>query len=437
RTDGVDVPAVETIFKELEFNTLLKRFHALTDKKEEIPTMLPNTQPSLFGEEIRQIGAAPRTNLAFEVVDDSSKLETLLQKLSGASVVSFDTETTSTDPMRADLVGISLAVDDQEGFYIPVGHRTGAQQLNPAQVINALKPVFADKNKRFAGHNMKYDALVLARSGLPLDHFSFDTMIAEWLADPASHRLGLKDMALQHLAIEMTHIEELIGRGKAQLSMADVPVANVAPYAAADAQIPIMLMPILEDRLKKCNAEKLMSELEMPLVPVLMEMEKEGISLDIPFYKKMASDLSTRLFDLEKQVYESVGYKFNLNSTQQLSKVLFETLGLQTPGMQRKTASGHFSTSAAVLDELKGKHVVVDLLLEYRELSKIKSTYVDSLPLQVNPYTNRVHTSFNQTGSVTGRLASSNPNLQNIPIRSEIGQQVRHGFIAEGDCVLL
>ncbi len=437
RTDDVDVPAVETLFKELEFNTLLKRLHALTDKKEEIPSILPNTQPSLFGEEIRQIGAAPKSNLTFGVIDDTAKLETLLEKLSGAAVISFDTETTSTDPMRADLVGISLAVDDQEGFYIPVGHRSDAQQLNLAQVIHALKPVFADRQKQFVGHNMKYDALVLARNGLPLDHFSFDTMIAEWLADPASHHLGLKDMALSHLGIEMTHIEELIGRGKAQLNMADVPVANVAPYASADAQIPVLLMPILEERLKSCNAQKLFSDLEMPLVPVLMEMEKEGVSLDIPFYKKMASELSTRLFDIEKQVYGSVGYKFNLNSTQQLSKVLFETLGLATPGMQRKTASGHFSTSAAVLDELKGKHPVVDLLLEYRELAKIKSTYVDSLPLQVNPITNRVHTSFNQTGSVTGRLASSNPNLQNIPIRSEIGQQVRHGFIAEGDCVLL
>jgi DNA polymerase-1 len=436
RTDKIDLAKAEPLFKELEFNSMLKRLRALKEKAISAPAPAPGGQPSLFGEEIRQIGSAPEAALPFHIIDEPQKLSDLVQKLSAAPVISFDTETTSTDPMQADLVGISLAVDDKEGYYIPVGHRTNAPQLELDHVSAALKPIFADPHKNFVGHNMKYDALVLLRHGIPVDHCSFDTMIAEWLADPASHHLGLKDMALHHLDIEMTHIEALIGKGKAQISMADVPIESAAPYASADAQVPLLLLPKLEARLKNHSAEKLFHELEMPLVPILMDMEKTGISLDVPFYKKMASELSARLGELEKQIFDAVGYTFNLNSTQQLSKALFEKLRLQAPG-QKKTSSGHFSTSAAVLDDLKGRHPVVDLLLEYRELSKIKSTYVDTLPLQVNPHTGRVHTSFNQTGSVTGRLASSDPNLQNIPIRTEIGQQVRHGFVAEAGHVLL
>jgi DNA polymerase-1 len=228
----------------------------------------------------------------------------------------------------------------------------------------------------------------------------------------------------------MTHIEELIGRGRDQLGMDVVPIASAAPYAAADAEVTLRLVPLVQKRMEERKCVKIFEEIEMPLVPVLISMEREGISLDTAFFEKFSREMGKRLGELESEVYGQVGHAFNLNSTQQLSRVLFEDLKLDPPDRGKKTASGHYSTSAAVLDELKGKHPVVDLLLEYRELSKLKSTYLDSLPLQVNPRSGRVHTSFSQTGSVTGRLASSDPNLQNIPTRTELGRQVRLGFVA-------
>jgi DNA polymerase-1 len=214
-------------------------------------------------------------------------------------------------------------------------------------------------------------------------------------------------------------------------------VALTAPYAAADAEVVVRLRPILEKRLAEQNAGKLFDEIEMPLVSVLAHMEQAGVALDTAFFKGMSAELSQRLAEIESEVIRAVGYPFNLNSTQQLSKVLFETLHLAPPDRRKKTASGHFSTSADVLEELRGLHPVVDLILENRELAKLKSTYVDALPLQVNPRTGRVHTSYNQTGSVTGRLASSEPNLQNIPTRTEIGRRVRQGFIAGPGRLLL
>ena len=288
-----------------------------------------------------------------------------------------------------------------------------------------------------AGHNLKYDALVLANHGLMVSPLSFDTMIAEWLTDPASRNLGLKDMADTLLGISMTHIEELIGKGKSQISMDQVPVAAAAPYAAADAEVTLRLIPLLKQKMEKHNCAKIFQTIEMPLVPVLMDMELAGITLDAAFFTRFSAEVGERLNLIEGEIYQAAGHPFNINSTQQLSKVLFEELKLEPPDRNKKTSSGHYSTAAAVLDELKGQHPVIDRLLEYRELSKLKSTYLDALPLQINPRDNRVHTSFSQTGSVTGRLASSDPNLQNIPTRTEIGRQVRLGFIAPANHSLL
>ena len=232
-------------------------------------------------------------------------------------------------------------------------------------------------------------------------------MLAEWVCDPASRNLGLKEMADHYVGVSMTHIEELIGKGKAQKNMSEIPVALVAPYAAADAEIIYKLLPVLEKKMQTCGAERLFREIEMPLVDVLADMEMRGISLDAPFLVSMSGDLAVRLSEIERNIYNSCGHEFNINSTQQLSKVLFDTLKLEPPDRRKKTASGHYSTSADVLEDLRGKHAVVDMVLEYRELSKLRSTYLEALPQSVNPETGRVHTSFSQTGSVTGRLASS------------------------------
>ncbi len=363
-------------------------------------------------------------------------MSALVAELEKAKEISFDTETTSTEEMRAEIVGISLAVETGVGYYIPVGHSSSGN-LSLDAVLAALKNPLTNPDIPKIGHNIKYDALVLARFGLVVEPLSFDTMLAEWLIDPGSRNLGLKNLSLARLGIEMTHIEDLIGKGKNQLSMADVPVENAAPYAAADADMTLRLKAVLEPELQKAGLMDVFKQAEMPLVPVLAQMEMNGIRLDLDFFHAFAKELNERVTDIEKRIYEAVGTVFNINSTQQLSKILFERLRLTPPGNFRKTASGHYSTSADVLEELRGQHEVVDLVLEQRELTKLKSTYVDSLPEAVDPVTGRVHTSFNQSGSVTGRLSSSNPNLQNIPTRTDLGRRVRNGFIAEDGNVLL
>jgi DNA polymerase-1 len=280
------------------------------------------------------------------------------------------------------------------------------------------------------GHNLKFDHIVLARHGLRAAPLTFDTMLAEWLCDPASHSLGLKKLAFVRLGVEMTEITELIGTGRKQLTMDVVPVAAAAPYAAADVDMTTRLKPILEAELQEKGQLALLDDMEMPLLPILAEMEMTGISLDAGLLAVMSADLQKKLDKLEKTIYREAGQEFNINSTQQLSDVLFTKLGLTPPDRGRKTASGKFSTAADVLEDLRGQHMVIDLILEQRELSKLKSTYVDALPAAVNPATGRVHTTYKQTGSVTGRIASEAPNLQNIPIRTELGREVRKAFVS-------
>ncbi len=430
-----DVSEVESLFLDLEFRTLLLNLRKLSAKSIAQPPA-PNEQLRLFGEPVTQIGEAPiapvipRYELTVHIVDTPAALQDLTRALADANVISFDTETTSTDRMRSQLVGISLAVREGEGYYIPVGHVTGEPQLPIVQVIAALRPAMTDPSKQKVGQNLKFDSMVLERYKLHVAPLTFDTMIAAWLINPASHSVGLKEMAGSYLNASMTHIEELIGRGKTQITMAEVPVAQAAPYAAADAEIALRLMPILQQEMDEKGALRIFHEVEMPLIDVLADMERNGITLNAQILHDMSQEAALRLAKMEDELYALVGYSFNLNSTQQLSKALFETLHLAPPDRRKKTASGHFSTSADVLDEMRGQHPAIDRILEYRELSKLKSTYLDSLPLEVNPDSGRIHTSFSQTGSVTGRLASSDPNLQNIPTRSEYGRLVRGGFTA-------
>jgi len=434
-TRHINLPAIEQFFMKMEFKTLVARLKKIEGQVE--PSATPRQQLTLFGEPVQQIGETLSYTLETKVVDTPESLKELVADLQTAAVIAFDTETTSTDPMKADLVGISLAVRDGQGYYIPLGHASAEKQLSIQQVLEALRPAMTDPNKAKVGHNLKYDALVLAQAGLKVEPLSFDTMIAEFLLHPDNYNIGLKDTARKYLGIAMTHIEELIGKGKNQSSMDQVTVALAAPYAAADADVSLQLMPLLKTDLVEANALRLFEEVEMPLVPVLAQMERNGVMLDVPFLEKMSETLKKRLGDIENSIYEQVGYRFNLNSTQQLSKVLFETLKIEPPDRRKKTSSGHYSTSADVLESIRNAHPIVATVLENRELAKLKSTYVDSLPLQVNPRTGRVHTSYSQTGSVTGRLASSDPNLQNIPTRTDIGRQVRNAFIAaEGNALL-
>jgi DNA polymerase I len=446
RSGKIDLERTEKLFQELEFKALTGRIRKLAgvdeaSAKEIRPQAVipaPGGQLSLFGEAVTRIGQAPAYDLDVRVVNTPQILHELAQRLAQVDTIAFDTESTSTDPFRADLVGFSLAIEEGVGYYIPVGHRGEAQQLPMEEIASALRPALEDEKKAKIGQNLKYDLIMLRRNGIDVKGLTFDTMLAEWLVDPSSRNLGLKEMAEHYLGLQMTHIEELIGKGKAKITMADVPISQAAPYAAADAEVTIRLKPLLEKKLSEAGqAMQILQNLEMPLIPVLAEMEANGISLDAPFFLTMGKELTQRLLEIEKEIYASVGYSFNINSTQQLSKVLFESLRLKPPDQRKKTASGHFSTSADVLEELRGQHPVVDLVLENRELAKLKSTYIDALPMEINPRTGRVHTSFNQTGSVTGRLASSDPNLQNIPTRTDLGRKVRNGFVAAPGCLLL
>ncbi len=303
--------------------------------------------------------------------------------------------------------------------------------------MNAIRVPLENPAIPKVGHNLKYDFVMLARNGVRPAPLTFDTMIAEWLTNPASHNLGLKNLAWVRQGIKMTNILDLIGKGKNQLTMAQVPAATAADYASGDVRAVLWLIPELKQEMEERQAASLFRDLEMPLVPVLADMEMAGVALDAGFLHQMSGELSERLAEIETQVYQAVGEPFNLNSPQQLSTALFEQLKIAPPDRTQKTATGFYSTSADVLESLRGQHPAVDWILEYRELSKLRSTYLDALPAEVNPATGRVHTSFNQTGSVTGRLASSDPNLQNIPIRTEIGRKVREGFIASTGCVLL
>lgn len=431
---------IEAVFRELEFRTLFNRLKVVeqiygkTDAYQQKQLTFFGEQKSIQVENT----SPPTTRIQTQVVDTPEKLQSLVQRLQDAPRISFDTETTSTDPMRADLVGISLAVDDSQAFYIPLGHqRASSDQLAISVVMDALKKPLSDISIPKIGHNIKYDWIVCSRYGLDVEPLGFDSMIAEWLVSPDSRNLGLKNLAWVRLDTRMTSIEELIGKGKKQISMAEVPVEQAAEYAGADAAVIFRLMPLLQQELEQRKVADVFTSMEMPLVKVLAQMEMTGVKLDSTFLADMSKELGSRLGEIEQEIYQIAGTSFNLNSPQQLSEILFTRLKLTSPDRSQRTASGFFSTAAGILDNLRGSHPVIDWVLEYREFSKLKSTYLDALPLQVNPDTGRVHTSYNQTGAVTGRIASSEPNLQNIPIRTEIGRRVRRAFVAdEGRCLL-
>jgi len=438
RSDHFDPRQVESLFRELEFRSLFDRLMALVDAYGPTPASR-GRQLSLFTEPA-QVKEAKRAEgrANAQIVNTPQTLNELITRLEHAKQISFDTETTSTDQMSAELVGISLAVEEEVGYYIPVGHHAGQDgQLPLDLILEALRVPLTTPGLPKVGHNVKYDFVILARQGLRVAPLTFDTMIAEWLINPASRFLGLKNLAWDRLNMQMTEIEELIGKGRNQRSMAEVPIQLAAAYAVDDAVAPLRLIPQLKEELENNQANRLFKEVEMPLVPVLADMEMAGIALDIEFLGQMSAELNERMRTIEAQIYKIVGVNFNLNSPQQLSDALFDRLKLTPPDRTQRTSTGFYSTAAGTLEAMSGSHPVIDWVLEYRELSKLKSTYVDALPGQVNQRTGRVHTSYNQTGSVTGRIASSDPNLQNIPIRTDLGRQVRRAFIADPGYLLL
>jgi DNA polymerase-1 len=426
RTHDFDRQRVAELMTRLQFQSLGERF------RDGVPT--PGQQLSFFDKpstSAPSVAAAPTVTQA-HIVTTSEALAALSERLRAADAIAFDTETTGTDEITADLVGIALSPAAGEGYYIPVGHslpEDRERQLPLNEVLAALQPAFSDPAIPKVGHNAKYDLTMLRRYGLDVTPIGFDTMIAAWLLEPASRGLGLKNQAWVRLGVEMTEIVDLIGRGRGQITMAQVPVAQAAPYAAADVDMPLRLRDKQAPELHEKRLWRLFTDVEMPLIPVLSDMERAGVAVDVAALREMSAELAEQLAAVEQSIFELAGQEFNVNSTQQLSQVLFEDLELPTEGL-RRTKTGHYSTAAGVLESLIGAHEIVDLVLQHRELAKLKSTYVDSLPEMVNPATGRIHTSFNQVGAITGRLASNNPNLQNIPIRTELGREVRRAFVA-------
>ncbi len=430
RLSAYDRSKVVALFRELGFHSLLKRLPGETTR--------PTAQLPLFAAEASE-DAAKAVVGNYRLVNTEAALRDVVASIREAGACAVDTETTSLRPVQADLVGIALSWQEGQGAYIPVGHLpvvASKPQLSLDVVRKHLGPVLADASITKYAHNANYDLIVLHQHEMPVQGLRFDTMIAAYLLDPSGRNLGLKGLAWQELGVEMTPIEDLIGTGKGQLTMDQLPVERVFPYAAADADMTFRLVTRQEALLKERELWELFTEVEMPLVPVLIDMERTGVALDVDFLKGMSGELYQRLNTLELQVEQEVGYPLNLNSSQQLSDALFVKLGLPTDGVSRGK-SGYYSTAAGVLESLQGAHPVIDLILEHRQLSKIKSTYVDALPLLVNPSTGRLHTSWNQTGTVTGRISSSEPNLQNIPIRTEVGRRVRQAFVTRPRCSLL
>ncbi len=444
RTMDFDWVEVAKLFVELEFTTIFNRIPGAPVGK------LPQdvVKESVVTEQLDFPPVSkPMTAIT---VDTPTKLAELVSKLQQSQRLAVDVETDSLDEIQANLVGVAITPTIGEGYYIPLRHGisapTGqvslftataeqslAAQLTLAEVQPALSPILANPNITKYLHNAKFDLLVLERHGMAVHYPIFDTMIASWLTNNAPDaKHGLKELALKELNIKMTSIKTLIGSGKQQTTMSQVSIEEATHYAAGDVDATLRLAELMEQRLKSGDgrAWDIFQALELPLIYVLKDMELVGIKLDVAVLHQISKEVTAQLIELERKIQETVGHPFNVNSTQQLSDVLFKQLKLPTSGL-KKNKSGHYSTAAEVLMELQGKHAIIDLMLAQRHLAKLKSTYVDALPELVNPKTQRLHTSYNQIGIATGRLSSSNPNLQNIPIRTEQGREIRRAFITE------
>ena len=399
---GINVDTARVFFKEMEFTRLLE---SLKEKRE------------------IQTGEV--------TIVTSSNLDEFFNDLLPHREIAVDLETTSIDAMKAEIVGISIAAGESI-WYLPIGHSCG-ENLDQEKVFPRLNAILRDPSVSKTGHNAKYDATILKRNGFDIAPFTFDTMIAAYVLDPGSRRYALDKLADEHLNRQMQSITELIGKGKNQRSFAEVGIENAANYSGDDADVTLRLKSVFAPRLEEEGLMSLFRDVEMPLMEVLMDIEMHGVCLDIPFLNEISKDLSDKMDQYEKKIYESAGEEFNINSPKQLAEILFGKIGLKPI---RKTKTG-YSTDIDVLTKLAKKHELPELIVEYRQLMKLKSTYVDALPAMVNSETGRIHTSFNQAVTATGRLSSSDPNLQNIPIRTELGREIRKAFIAPPGHVIM
>ena len=441
KREAPDESKLRQIFEELEFRTLIDRIL----KKEEGPAPLPlfadkteAVQGDLFAffsgngtndAENSKLETLDSLHCKYYLVDSEDKRSDLVQKLLTSEILSLDTETTGTEPMEAELVGMSFSIAENEAFYVPVP----SERSEALKIVNEFRPVFENEKSLKVGQNIKYDMIVLQNYGVEVKGALFDTMIAHYVLQPEL-RHGMDYLAEIYLHYQTIPIDELIGpKGKNQKNMRDLAPEEVYRYACEDADVTLKLKKVLEKELKENDAEALFYEIEMPLVPVLVTIERNGVLLDTEALKASSAHFSAQLENIEKEIYALAGETFNIASPKQVGEVLFDKLKIVEKA--KKTKTGQYVTSEEVLESLRHKHPVVEKILEHRGLKKLLGTYIDALPQLINPRTGRVHTSFNQTVTATGRLSSSNPNLQNIPIRDENGKEIRKAFIPDEGCL--
>ena len=433
-----DEEKLRSIFEELEFRTLLERVFK-SDKK---PAAKPAPekqalQGDLFGffaddnteeQKNSSLKRLEDTDHDYQLIDTEDKINDFLRIILTKEIISLDTETTGTDAMSAELVGMSFSYKENQAFYVPVPQdREGAQKI-----VDKFKPVFENEKSIKVGQNIKYDMIVLANYGVSIKGQMFDTMIAHYVLQPELHH-GMDYLAEVYLKYDTIKIEELIGaKGKNQRNMRDLSPTDIYKYACEDADVTLKLKNILEKELETNGVKELFEEIEMPLVPVLAYIERNGVRIDTEALKETSRHFTIRMREIEEEIYKLAGTEFNVSSPKQVGEVLFDRLKIVEKA--KKTKTGQYVTSEEVLESLKGKHEIVGKILEHRGLKKLLGTYIDALPELINPKTGRIHTSFNQTVTATGRLSSSNPNLQNIPVRDDDGKEIRKAFIPDDGC---
>lgn len=435
--DPVDEKRLRELFDELEFRNLADRVLRVKPASQPATPTAP-IQPSLFDvftpestEENKYsiLDDIKSTPHAYHLVDNQGKMMDLAVELSGRDFFAFDTETTGLDPMNVELVGMSFSMKENEAYYIPVP----ADQVEAQKIVNIFKTALENERILKIGQNLKYDYLVFRNYGVTVGGKFFDTMVAHYLLQP-EQRHNMDYLAEVYLKYKTVSIGELIGsRGKGQLSMREVPHEQICEYASEDADITLRLKNVLERELKEEGLESLFYTIEMPLVRVLSEMEYAGVHIDIEALRRFSISLSSKIDVTEKEIYEMAGGEFNVSSAKQVGEVLFDRLKIDEKA--KKTKTGQYSTTEEVLEKLRSKHPIVEKILDQRGMRKLLSTYINALPELINPKTGKIHTSFNQTVAATGRLSSSNPNLQNIPIRDDEGREIRRAFIADSDCL--
>ena len=428
-----NITELEKIFTELEFKSFVNR---LLNKSENKPKSV-NRQLNFFEEFTPEHTDEPKktsyqtlesTQHVYKLIENQEDINKILSLFFTKRILSLDTETTSTNPIEAELVGLSFAIEEKEAFYVPIP----TEREEAQKIVNLFKPIYENENIVKVGQNIKYDLEVLHNYGVELKGQLFDTMIAHYLIQPEL-RHNMDYMAEVYLGYQTIHIDQLIGpRGKNQKSMRDLPPTAVYEYACEDADITLRLKNLLEPKLQEAGLTELFYQIEMPLVPVLAEMELNGVRIDTHALKETSEIFTRRMHELEQSIYSLAGKEFNISSPKQVGDILFgEMKIIEKP---KKTKTGQYVTSEEVLQQLRGKHHIVAHILDYRALKKLLGTYVDALPKLINPRTGHIHTSFNQTITATGRLSSSDPNLQNIPVRGEDGKEIRKCFIPEEGC---